>query len=204
MTPLATLTRHRMHPSALAQFDALKAEPLNLAEHVSRGDAEALKTLIALYQPRVARLAHRLLGWSGDVDDVVQDVFMAVLRHGRRYRRDASIWTWLTTITVNQCRKRLRRRLLLKKLSSVLRSGQPPEEPDAAAIGDEIAEEVRSAVAALPPRDREVIVLFYLEHRSVAEMSRVLGAKANALDVRLHRARKRLRESLRHLMEQEQ
>lgn len=189
-----------MHSLALVQSDSLDAERLSLAERVARGEPGAMETLIAMYQPRVARLAHRLLGWSGDVDDVVQDVFLAVLRHRRGFRQEASLWTWLTTITLNQCRTHVRRRTLLTKLSSVFRPGKPVEEPDAAAIEDEVARKVRAAVAALPPRDREVIVLFYLEHRTVGEINRLLGVSNNAIEVRMHRARAKLRELLKDRM----
>lgn len=190
-----------MRTLVLAQSVRENFEPLGLAERIARGDAEAFESLVALYQPRVTRLAHRLLGWSGDVDDIVQEVFLAVLRHARKYRQDASLWTWLTTITLNACRSHFRRRELLRKLSSVFIPGKSPASADTAALEDETARQVRSAVAALPPRHREVVVLFYLEHRSVAEMSRLLGASANAIDVRLHRARAKLRQSLEPLME---
>lgn len=172
-----------------------------MAERLARGEAEAFESLVEMYQPRVTRLAHRLLGWSEDVDDIVQDVFLAVLRHRRGYRQDASLWTWLTTITLNQCRSHIRRRSLLRKLSSVFVARNAVEPADAAAVADEVAHEIRSAVSALPPRDREVIVLFYLEHRSGSDISRILGASTNSIDVRLHRARSKLRQSLRHLME---
>jgi RNA polymerase sigma factor (sigma-70 family) len=190
-----------MQSFVLAQSERKTSEPTGLAQRVARGDCEAFETLVALYQPRVTRLAHRLLGWSGDVDDVVQDVFVAVLRHARSYRQEASLWTWLTTITVNACRSHARRRDVVRRLSCIFISKPNAPAADATAMEDEAAREVRAAVAALPARDREVIVLFYLEHRSVAEIGRLLGASGNAIDVRLHRARAKLRDSLGPLME---
>lgn len=189
-----------MHALALAQSDPQRPESAGLADRVAQGDAEAFDSLVAIYQPRVTRLAHRLLGWSGDVDDIVQDVFLAVLRHARGYRRDASLWTWLTTITLNTCRSHQRHRELLQKLKAVFVPGKTSAAADSAALGDEVAREVRSAVAALPPRDREVIVLFYLEHRTVAEIGRLIGVSNNAIEVRLHRARAKLRELLKEWM----
>ena len=55
---------------------------------------------------------------------------------------------------------------------------------------------MREAVADLPPRDREVVVLYYLEGRPIAEVSEALGVSPGAVEVRLHRARGKLRESL--------
>ena len=66
-------------------------------------------------------------------------------------------------------------------------------QPAAAADDETRRQQVRDAVAALPPRDREVIVLFYLEDLPVAQIAQLLGVKNNAIEVRLHRARQRLK-----------
>ena len=52
-----------------------------LAERSAQGDNTAFDEIVNRYQGRVAALAHRLLGWPGEVDDVVQDVFLSVLRN---------------------------------------------------------------------------------------------------------------------------
>ena len=65
---------------------------------------------------------------------------------------------------------------------------------------DETSAKVRSAVQALGAKDREVIVLYYLEELPAAEIAELLGLSANAVDVRLHRARARLKEKLAGLI----
>jgi len=60
---------------------------------------------------------------------------------------------------------------------------------------------VRDAVRRLPVRDREVLVLHYLEQTSVAEVGRILSLSTNAVCVRLHRARNRLRQQLNGFVE---
>jgi RNA polymerase sigma-70 factor (ECF subfamily) len=163
-----------------------------------RGDRDAFDQIVSLHGPRVTRLAYRLLGWQGaQVEDVVQDVFLAALENGHKFRGDNGLSQWLTAITLNRCRSHIRRRVLTLKW---LRS-RPPDEPidaaaDAGSLRDETSAKVRSAVRTLPPRDREVVVLYYLEDRSTSQISQILGASENAIDVRLHRARKRLREIL--------
>jgi RNA polymerase sigma factor (sigma-70 family) len=169
-----------------------------LAQRLALGEAEAFEQLVALYQPRVSRLAFRLLGWNGDVEDVVQDVFVAALSKGKTFRGDASLWTWLTAVTLNLCRTRLRRAALLRRLTGGLLRSENPQAAaaDVPAVMDETSSRVRSAVAALPPRDREVIVLYYLEERPVAQISELIGITSNAVDVRLHRARRKLKDLL--------
>jgi RNA polymerase sigma-70 factor (ECF subfamily) len=186
----------------LSQSESPHAEPLGLAARIARGETGAFELLVELYQPRVTRLAHRLLGWAGDVDDVVQDVFLAALRNSGGFRSESSLWTWLTAITLNRCRSGHRRTGLLPKLMAALGRPRAAAAADEETLRDEMAREVRSAVAALPPRDREVIVLFYLEHQSSAQMSEVLGVSTNAIGVRLHRARGKLRTALAELMKE--
>jgi DNA-directed RNA polymerase specialized sigma24 family protein len=68
--------------------------------------------------------------------------------------------------------------------------------------GAEISGRVRRAIAGLPPRDREVVVLFYLEGNSAEEVGRLTGDTANAVQVRLSRARRKLDEVLAPLVKE--
>lgn len=173
-----------------------------------RGDAAALvarfvsgapgafEAVVARYHDPVHRLAYRLLGWAGDADDVVQEVFLAALKNAARFRGDADLGTWLTTITLNKCRSH--RRGLFARLRLVARlgaSGGKPESPpaDVPAADADAFESVRAALNQLSPREREVIVLHYLEQTPVDQMAAMLGAKRGAIEVRLHRARAKLR-----------
>ncbi len=181
----------------------VNADESALARRLAGGDSEAFDAVVALYRARVARLAHRLLGWSGDPEDVVQEVFLAVLRKSGGFRGRSSLWTWLATITVNRCRRQLRRRALWRRF--VFKSRDAALEAAAAdrgALEIETARRVREAVAALPAADREVIVLYYLEECPVLEMSELLGVTANALQVRLHRARAKLGAALADFMQE--
>jgi len=137
------------------------------------------------------------------VDDIVQDVFLAAMQRSRSFRGHSSLGTWLTVITLNRCRTHRRKLRSLWRLHVRL-SGTPPDSAasaDQAPAQDDASLAVRAAVAALPPRDREVIVLHYLENKPVGEISQLLNVSANAVDVRLHRARKRLKPALAALGE---
>ena len=160
---------------------------------------QSFDDLVRLHQPAVARLAHRLLGWRDRdaVEDIVQEVFLVALRRLEGFRGNSSLGTWLMGITLNQCRAHRRRSMLRMRWLRRLRDAGGKASPEP---GDDTTEAVRWAVADLPPRDREVIVLFYLEQMPVAEIGRLLGARNNAIEVRLHRARQRLRERLAGLM----
>jgi RNA polymerase sigma-70 factor (ECF subfamily) len=177
---------------------------VELAARLARGDAGALEEVIELHRAGIVRLANRLLGWSGEVDDIVQDIFLTALQKSSGFRGQSSLKTWLTVITLNRCRTYHRRRKIWRRVLTTLtaRRSLPSPAADQPALSDEVAREVRSAVAALPSRDREVIVLLYLEHKSPAEIAGLMGSSLNAIEVRLHRAKAKLRQSLQSLMKE--
>jgi RNA polymerase sigma-70 factor, ECF subfamily len=138
------------------------------------------------------------------VDDVVQDVFLAVYRSLGRFRDKARIDTWLTTITLNRCRSVRRWRWLRLRLPwrATVQGEAIAEPPDRPAENAELLAEVRQAVRQLPQTDREAIVLRYLEGASVDAIAGLLGVSRGAVEVRLSRARNRLRDLLSPNMEQ--
>lgn len=176
----------------------------DLVARVRSGDAGTFDEIVAGHQERITWLVHRLLGWSGEVEDVVQNVFLRVLEKLHGFRGESSLSTWLTTIAVNECRAHRRRnRLRLRKLFRLwqARRGRCEGEPQPDQI--ETHAEVRRAVRALPHNYREPIVLRYFEELSIAEIAEILGLSINAVEVRLARARRKLKESLSNHIEME-
>jgi RNA polymerase sigma-70 factor, ECF subfamily len=157
--------------------------------------APTFEAAVRAHEDRVRRLARRLVGWPDDVEDVVQDVFLIVLRKRDGFRGDAAFATWLTAVTVNACRswrRGLRSRLALigRLWTRRMETHAPPDDP---LVRGETSERVRRALRRLNKPDREVIVLRHLEELSIAEIAESLGLKPNAVEVRLHRARRRLK-----------
>jgi len=169
-----------------------------LAGAVARVDSAEFDRLVEQHRAAVARLAHRLLGWPQDVEDVVQDVFLAAWKGLPRFRGGANLGTWLTRITINKCRNHRRREMLrLKWLWARRAVGVAAVAgADEAAMGAETLEQVRSGVRRLPVRYREIVVLRYLEQMPIEEIAEVLGLTRGNVEVRLHRARERLRREL--------
>ena len=155
--------------------------------------ADVLAHLIAVHHQAVARLAHRLLGWPNEVDDVVQDVFVAVCENLAKFRGTARIETWLYRITVNCCRRRQRRWLLERRWWWHVLARRPgADSPE----DDDRQEQVREATRGLAARYREVVVLRYFEELTVDEIAGILEVKRGTVEVRLSRARRMLAERL--------
>jgi RNA polymerase sigma-70 factor (ECF subfamily) len=195
-----------MNPSTSLSFaaPAMQPEQQSLAQRFADGDSAAFEAVVAIHKPRITRLVYRLLGWPADVDDMVQEVFLAALTKCRKFRGESALATWLTVIALNKCRTH--RRGLLSRWRTLRRASRRPVQlqsaADAAAMKDDTLAQVRESIKKLNARDREVIVLHYLEDRGVAEMADLLKLRTNAVEVRLHRARQRLKKLLEPLVEE--
>ena len=182
---------------------ARTSEELDLAAQFRRGDDSAFDRIVEQHAAEVAALANRLLGWPTDVDDIVQEVFLSAFLGLRRFRGECRLRTWLFTITVNKCRS-----LRLRRRRPVFRAIADPEPAaclgvggDRALMDEETFARARRAVRALPRKCREVTVLRYLQGLETKEICELLGITANTMQVRLNRARARLREQLGDLLE---
>jgi RNA polymerase sigma-70 factor (ECF subfamily) len=171
-----------------------------LVERLRRGEKGALEQVAQLHGPRLLRLAHRLMGWNGDGEDVVQEVLAKLLARPDRIGGDRGLEAWLVAVTINQCRSHRRMaRTFQNLLHRRARETQPPASEHSAEQRD-VNHRVRQVVQNLRPKDREVIVLHHLELIPIAEIAKILGISANAVEVRLHRARRRLRQRLSGLI----
>ena len=168
----------------------------DLLTRVGRGDESAFRVMIARKLPRIHALSLRLLGDSGEADDVAQDAFLRSWRQARDWRPgQARFDTWLHRVVLNLCYDRLRKR------REVL-VPEPPEQMDPALPvdrrmeRDETVRHVRAALARLPERQREAIMLHTYQDLSNIQTAQVMGISVEALESLLSRARRTLRANL--------
>ena len=178
--------------------DARPALPADLAAAFAASDAAAAEIAATHLLPLVARLAARLMGGSGDAEDLVQDVLVTAIESRKQFTGTSKLETWITRIAINRCRAHRRKQWLRWRLLAAWAQRRPVDgsfAPPAAsaAIEQERAALVRAAVARLPAKSREAIVLCYLENMTAAEAAEALGVARGAIEVRLTRARRQLR-----------
>jgi RNA polymerase sigma-70 factor (ECF subfamily) len=182
-----------------ATHDAPAPDWPTIAAAFRAGDRAAAEVVATRLAPFVAQLVRRLTAWRGDADDLVQDVLVAALAARRTFRGAANLKTWITRIAINRVRAHGRKQWLRRRLFAAWAGRQQPSSAapaDAAAIDSEQAQAVRDAVARLPTKSREAIVLCYLQNLTPAEAAEALGVSAGAMEVRLSRARKQLEKML--------
>jgi RNA polymerase sigma factor (sigma-70 family) len=181
----------------LKATDAAALDEAAVAAAFRTGDAAAADAVVQHLLPEVDRLVRRLSAWSCDADDLVQDVLVTALVARASFRGDAKLGTWIARIAVNCCRAHARKTWLRKRLVAAWAVKLPAAHAapaDVKAVDDEQAAMVRRAVAELPIKYREAIVLCYLQNMTAAEAAEALGVKRGTVEVRLSRARDKLRE----------
>lgn len=163
--------------------------------------AAAGEHFVRAHQQTVYRFALSILEDPVEAEDAAQDALVAALRHLRSYRGEASITTWLYTITLNLCRKRLNKRRRGEQLLAVLQGlfhlkGEAHERPEEAALREEAQADVLRAVQRLDEKHRLPVLLRYYHDLPVAEIAQILGLSEGTVHSRLFTARERLRAAL--------
>lgn len=185
------------------------------------GDEAAFQSLIQRYHGPMLRLALTYVGDRGVAEDVVQETWLTCLRSLDRFEGRSSLKTWIFGIAINIARSRRRKESRILPFTSFWRrddtDGKRPTVdqsrfgsdgmwrdgphswdnlPESKVLGDETLQHVRSAIDALPPKQREVILLRDVAGFEAGEVSALLGISAANERVRLHRARAAVRLSL--------
>jgi RNA polymerase sigma-70 factor, ECF subfamily len=164
------------------------------------GDRDAFRALYDFYKGRVYSIA--LYFFHGDeaaASDVTQQVFLKLMTSIRQFRGDAQFSTWLYRLVVNACTDAARNRKSAVALAdrSILErfAGPGSQEEDYARA--QMANSVRAAVSALPPKFRIAVLLRYFEDLSYEEMAAALHCSMGTVASRLSRGHKILAERLR-------
>ena len=166
------------------------------------GDRNAFRALYDLYKDRVYSIA--LYFFHGDpavASDVTQLVFLRLMTSIHQFRGDAEFSTWLYRLVVNVCLDSARRRKSEAVISNRARmeavAGPGSQEEDYARA--QMANSVRAAVSALPPKFRIAVLLRYFEDLSYEQMSKALHCSMGTVASRLSRGHKMLAERLKGL-----
>jgi RNA polymerase sigma-70 factor (ECF subfamily) len=167
-----------------------------LMARLGAGDMTALDQLAQRHQGRIFVLAYRLLGDWHRAEDVVQETFLRLRQAARSYEPQAKFTTWLYRIVHNLSIDQQRRAGgTPRHVEAALEERQDAPADDAAARR-ECARLVQKAVAELPDRQRQVVVLHRYEGLSHTEISEVTGWSKSAVESLLVRAYENLREKL--------
>ena len=139
------------------------------------------------YAGMLYRLAYARTGSRADAEDVMQEVFVRLLRARPEFRDEEHAKAWLLRVTVNGCKSRLR--APWRRRTAPLLDAYPAAAPEEGMLLE--------AMQALPARDRAVLHLYYYEGYQTAEIAALTGLREGSVRSRLTRARTRLRQVLK-------
>jgi RNA polymerase sigma-70 factor (ECF subfamily) len=188
-------------PASLRRDDLLSDE--EILQRVRGGDGAAYELLMRRYNQRMYRAVRAILGDEADVEDVMQDAYLAAYRELGGFEGRARFSTWLIRIAVNRALDRRRRSgravaldesALERELVAALRAHARDPEQELGAR--QLAECLERAIDDLPEPFRTAYVLREVEGLQARDTAECLGIPESTVHTRVHRARRLLREAL--------
>lgn len=163
------------------------------------GREEAFGVLVRRWEQRVFAFLELMLGSREEAQDVTQETFLRMCRHAKDYRPSGQFRSWLFRIAGNLARSRMRRRKLLRWIPfdpATHDRAAPVEGADAALEREEKRLVVRRALAQLPDRQRQAVILRQYEGQSYQEIAQSMETSVSAVETLLFRAMTNLRKEL--------
>lgn len=173
------------------------ASDSSVVTEVLSGRPERFEVLMRRYNERLFRTARAILREDAEAEDAVQQAYLNAYEHLDGFDGRATFGAWLTRITVNEALKRRRKQARARPVAVVPETPAPGEpEPERAADRARLRGLLERTVDGLPESYRLVLVLRDVQELSTREAARSLDISEEAVRVRLHRARRALREAI--------
>ncbi|MBD3766243.1 MAG: RNA polymerase sigma factor [Rhodobacterales bacterium] len=161
------------------------------------GDAAAARILTLRLTPRALSYAVRMLGDRAEAEDVAQEAMLRLWRAAPGWRAgEARPTTWLYRVVANLCTDRLRRRRPAPALDEVPEPADPAPGALSGLIADDRARALQAALADLPERQRQAVVLRHLEGLGNPEIAGIMDIGVEAVESLLARGRRGLQAAL--------
>lgn len=172
-------------------------DDFSLIKAFNEGDETAFNDIVNRHKEKVRNLIYLNLGSTSSIDDISQEVFLSVYRKLKQFRFQSQFTTWLYTITINKIRDHVRKQKIMSVFSAF--SSDDTEnvvEPGSFKENFDVNEMVRDAVAKLPRKLKEPLILRDFEGMSYQEISDATGIEIGTIKSRIFRARESLKKML--------
>ena len=209
LLPTRNLTRLGALKDVSTPLDADADPDVQLMLAVQRGDQAAFHQLFERHVAGVIGFAMQFVGNRARAEELAQDVFLQVYRTRARYAPRARFKTWLYRMTTNACLSELRRPEHRARVQPIDRSADedgnnpgpaieaPTRSSEETVLDREAVEQLRAAVAQLPPQQRAALLLARVNGLSYEEVAASLSCSISAVKSLIHRATITLREQMR-------
>jgi RNA polymerase sigma-70 factor (ECF subfamily) len=179
-----------------------------IISRVLRGEQALYAEIVKRYQNFVFTIALRYTPIREDAEEIAQDVFVKAYRSLADFRGDSRFSTWLYTIVATTSITFLRKKKLEVHSLDNEKVLAAAENVDSGFKANQIEQKskvqmVNDAIQLLSGDDARILTLFYKGEQSLEEIGQIMGAEANTIKVKLHRARQRLKEKMEKHFAQE-
>ena len=180
------------------------ASDAELTARAAAGDEPAFTALMRRHKDRLYRVIRHYVGDGDEAYDLLQESFVAAWRALARYDPARPFPAWLTQIAITKCRDWSRRRAVRRLIRPLWPANDaeaesvpdPEASPETLTADRQALRDLDRAIAALPPKLKEPLILTALDGLSHAEAAAILGTTAKAIEVRVYRARAALKAAL--------
>jgi len=167
------------------------------------GDAAAFNELVNRHHSKIYRLAYRMLGNPDDAADATQETFLEAYKSVKSFQFQSQFGTWLYRIGINTCQQYIRKsQSNERKLAAYTREAEihrpapDNDSPERTLLKTEQSEIIQGAIDRLPPKQREVVTLYYMQHLKYREIAEILACSEGTVASRLNQALKNLKRKL--------
>ena len=173
------------------------AHDLENIQGALNGDQGAFRGIVEKYHAYIFKLCWRMTQNRQDAADLTQETFLKLYTHLKDYKPGQKLSNWLYTIALNDCRKHLRRKKIVR-FFSYSADDNPGELTSESLMADKGIQQAQSQdllnrlVASLPESYRSVFILRYFDGLGEEEIAQVTGLTISNVRVRIHRARRYL------------
>lgn len=180
----------------MAQTIFKLSDDFSLINDFIDGDEDAFTVLVDRHKEKVRNLIYLTLGNTDAIDDIAQEVFIAVYRKLKNFKFQSQFTTWLYRVTINKCRDYLRK-VKIRSIFSPF-SVEDEERYSASYLSDnfDVREIVRKAIAQLPEKLKMPLILRDFDGMSYQEIADTLEIEVGTVKSRIFRARDALKKLL--------
>lgn len=174
---------------------------LPLIDRILAGEQAVYATLVDRYQRYVFTIAVKVLASKAEAEEAAQDAFVKAFHYLKGFNRQSKFSTWLYRIAFNTAisHKRKQRNHFLSLETANAQAASDSERMEQ----NDKRKYLHLAMARLNELDRTALTLFYLKEFSLEEIAEITNIQPNTIKVRVHRARQRVAEELKNILQNE-
>jgi len=184
------------------RFERSRSEDQELVDRAQAGDQGSFEKLVVKYEAPLRRVVFGLVRDHGLAEDIAQDAFLRAYRKLNRLQDGRAFQGWLFTIGLNEARDELRRRARKPSVAEEVLEAVPDEAVDPSDHSSLVREQgdfLRAILGDLPAKMLQPLLLKHVMDHTYSEIADMLGIPMGTVQIRIHRARLRLRARLAEL-----